>query len=182
MSEELQVLKDVAVILNRAGIDYMISGSIAMNFYAQPRMTRDIDIVVALRGEDVKRFVSLFEGDFYIEEGAVRDEVSQRGMFNVIHNKYIIKIDFILKKDTAYDNEAFERRRQIKIDDADVWMISPEDLVLAKLRWAKDSMSEMQIKDVRNIFLSMADILNEKYIGKWVDNLCLGEILEKAKT
>lgn len=180
MSEELQVLKDVAEILNAAGIDYMVSGSVAMNFYAQPRMTRDIDIVLALRKKGTKKFVSLFKNEFYLDEDVVEDEVRQNGMFNLIHNKYVIKVDFILQKNAAYDNEAFARRRQVKIDGADIWIISPEDLILAKLRWARDSLSEMQIKDVRNI-ICMVSYLDEKYIENWTAKLDLKNILEKAK-
>ena len=48
MSEQLEVLKLVADRLEQAGMAYMISGSMALNYYAQPRLTRDIDIVIAL--------------------------------------------------------------------------------------------------------------------------------------
>lgn len=44
VSDELDVLKLVATRFETAGIAYMVSGSVAMSFYAQPRMTRDIDI------------------------------------------------------------------------------------------------------------------------------------------
>ena len=52
LSEELDVLKTVTRRLGDAGIPYMVTGSIAMNFYAVPRMTRDIDIVVELEISD----------------------------------------------------------------------------------------------------------------------------------
>ncbi|HEV8672743.1 MAG TPA: hypothetical protein VGX21_01745 [Methylomirabilota bacterium] len=49
MSEELEVLKSVARRLDDLGIPYMVTGSMATSYYAVPRMTRDIDIVVELR-------------------------------------------------------------------------------------------------------------------------------------
>ena len=49
MESEADVLKLVASRLNAAGIPYMVSGSMALNFYATPRMTRDIDIVVEIQ-------------------------------------------------------------------------------------------------------------------------------------
>ena len=52
MSEALQVLKLVTQRLEEAGIPYMLTGSMALNFCAVPRMTRDIDVVVELREED----------------------------------------------------------------------------------------------------------------------------------
>ena len=72
MSEQLDVLKLVAERLQRADIAYMVSGSIALSYYAQPRLTRDIDIVVALRLEDAERLTDLFAVDFYIDADAVR--------------------------------------------------------------------------------------------------------------
>ena len=50
LETELDVLRDVSRRLETAGIKFMLTGSVAMNYYAQPRMTRDIDLVVALEG------------------------------------------------------------------------------------------------------------------------------------
>ena len=57
MSEELDVLKLVTARLDATGIPYMVTGSMAMNYYAVPRMTRDIDIVVDLSAEHAARVV-----------------------------------------------------------------------------------------------------------------------------
>lgn len=48
MSIELDVLKIVCHKLNTGNIPYMLTGSFAANFYAVPRMTRDIDIVIEI--------------------------------------------------------------------------------------------------------------------------------------
>lgn len=45
---ELHALNDVCARLNGAGIAYMLTGSLAMSYYARPRMTRDIDLVIAV--------------------------------------------------------------------------------------------------------------------------------------
>ena len=71
MSEELEVLKEVARRLKKAAIPYMITGSIAANFYTIPRMTRDIDIVVELFERDIGRFIPLFKNDYYLEPETV---------------------------------------------------------------------------------------------------------------
>ena len=49
MSEESEVLKEVCRRLEAADISYMLTGSVAANFYAVPRMTRDIDIVIEVK-------------------------------------------------------------------------------------------------------------------------------------
>jgi hypothetical protein len=73
----------------------MITGSIAANFYTVPRMTRDIDIVVELFEQDIGRFIPLFENDYYLEPQTVGEAVRNKGMFNLIHDQYIVKIDFV---------------------------------------------------------------------------------------
>ncbi len=65
-SLELAVLTDVVSRLESTGFDYMLTGSVAMNYYAEPRMTRDIDIVVALAVTDAEKVVEIFEGDYYL--------------------------------------------------------------------------------------------------------------------
>ena len=46
MQNELDVIRDIAEKFAQAGIENMLTGSVAMNYYTQPRMTRDIDVVV----------------------------------------------------------------------------------------------------------------------------------------
>ena len=67
MSEELEVLHIVHQRLALANIPYMVTGSMAMNFYAKPRMTRDIDLVMEISASDLDHFIPLFQDDFYIE-------------------------------------------------------------------------------------------------------------------
>jgi len=179
MSEELDVLKEVAGKLNKANIPYMISGSVAMNFHAQPRMTRDIDIVIVLSQGNIQSFIDTFKSEFYLEEETIREEVKRSGMFNLIHNKYIVKIDFIIQKNDEFSHAAFERRLKIDIDGVKIYISSAEDLILAKLNWAKDSMSEMQLRDVANI-KNFAKDIDYSYIDNWVKKLGLQEIYKKA--
>ncbi len=180
MSEELEVLKIVTQRLNKANIAYVISGSIAANYYTVPRMTRDIDIVIELKEPDIDKFVDLFQGDFYIDKEMIKKEVLQQGMFNLIHNQYVIKIDFIIRKESEFQNAIFSRRKNFLIENSPMWFISAEDLILVKLHWAKDSHSEMQLKDVRNLLETVND-LDLKYIESWISQLALRGIYKKVK-
>lgn len=102
---ELDVLRDVSQRLESAGIAFMLTGSVAMNYYAQPRMTRDIDLVVALAVAQADSFVRLFAADYYVDRLAVANAIVERSMFNLIHNDTIIKVDCILLKSDAYRQE-----------------------------------------------------------------------------
>ena len=180
MSEELEVLKIVTRRLNGAHIPYMISGSIAANYYAVPRMTRDIDIVIELKHSNIDLFTGLFEDDFYVNKEMILNEVSREGMFNLIHNQYIFKIDFIMKKSSAYQQTAFSRRKEILIEGCTMWYISAEDLIISKLMWAKNSHSEMQLRDVRNLTETVKD-LDTRYMDDWLGQLGLERLYKEAK-
>lgn len=179
MSEQLDVLKSLAGRLGAASIPYMVSGSVAMNFYAQPRMTRDIDVIVELMPRDARRVRDLFAADFYIDEDDVREAAMDKGGFNAIHNASLVKIDFIIRKDTAYRKAEFERRRSIALEGCAISVTAPEDLILSKLYWAKDSGSELQLRDVRNLLDSCAQ-LDRAYMKRWAAELSVGASLEAA--
>ncbi len=80
----LDLLKRVCEKLETNSIEYMLSGSIALNLYSIPRMTRDIDIVIHLPKESIEEFVSSFRDGFYCDEEDIRFQVRMQGMFNLI--------------------------------------------------------------------------------------------------
>lgn len=172
---ELDVLRDISRRLEEAGIAFMVTGSVAMNYYAQPRMTRDIDLVISLDESQTERFLSLFERDYYFDRQSVAQAVSSRRMFNLIHYNAVIKIDCVILKTDPYRQEEFARRKQITIDDFQTWIVSREDLILSKLFWAKDSKSEMQMLDVRNLLSRDCDI---QYLQSRAKTLQVNELLE----
>lgn len=158
IQDELDVLRDVTQRLTNAKINFMVTGSVALNYYVEPRMTRDIDLVVALAPADVNKVVSLFEPDYYISESAVASAVARRSMFNLIHYESVIKVDFIVLKSEDHRLEEFSRRQVVTMRDFQTWIISREDLILSKLYWAKDSKSEMQLRDVSNLLIGMSEL------------------------
>ena len=136
MQNELDIVRDVSQRLDAANIGYMLTGSMAMNYYSQPRMTRDIDMVVALRREDADRVVKLFSPDYFVSREAVDSSIKRQSLFNLIHNDSVIKVDCIIRKQTDYRLHEFNRRQRIKIEDFENWIVSKEDLILSKLFWA----------------------------------------------
>src|SRR5260370_9754029 len=107
MQNEIDILRDVSEKLNSSGIAFMLTGSMAMSYYATPRMTRDIDIVVALEREHIGTTSSLFGSDYYISQESVADAVRRKSMFNIIHFESVIKGDLIVLKNTPFAVSAF---------------------------------------------------------------------------
>ena len=102
MSDELDVLKSVTAQLDKAGIPYMVTGSMAGNFYAVPRMTRDIDLVIELSERDVDRVTHLFLQEYYIDRDMVQRAVRDHAMFNMIHTALVVKVGCVVRKETEY--------------------------------------------------------------------------------
>ena len=180
MSEELDILKLVCQRLEASSIPYMLTGSFAANFYAVPRMTRDIDIVIAIQEEDIIPLFEIFKGDFYIDRESISEAIKNQSMFNIIHNNTVFKIDFIVRKNETYRKIEFQRRHQVMLDNILLWIVSPEDLIISKLFWAKDSFSEMQLKDVNNLLMTIKN-LDKNYIDKWIQHLNLHEVFQKVQ-
>jgi hypothetical protein len=169
-TSEIKVLRDVVEKLHIAGIPYMLTGSFALGYYAQPRMTRDLDIVLAVEEKDIDPLLSSFGKEYYVSESAIKDAIKHNTMFNIIHNESFVKVDFIIKKAGEYRELEFERKQKIDLMGLDVFIVSKEDLILSKMLWAKDSKSELQFKDIKNLLTSSFD---KAYIDEWTKKLGL---------
>ena len=180
MDEQLKFLLTLAERLDEAGIAYMVTGSVALAAYATPRMTRDIDLVVEIDADDVATIVEIFGRDCFVDADSVRRAVAAPGMFNIIHNEWIIKADFVVKRREAYRLTEFERRRTIEIEGHKVDFVAPEDLILSKLYWARGSASELQDRDVRDLLDAVQGLVLD-YLQQWADELGVREHLERLR-
>lgn len=142
----------------------------AMAAYGNPRMTRDVDVVIECSEQDTDPIVRLFEKDCYINRDAVVEAVANRSMFNIIHNEWIIKADFIVRKDDPYHQTEFGRRREITVAGNPLVVVAPEDLILSKLKWAQESQSELQMRDVREL-MATGIALDREYLEQWAQTL-----------
>jgi len=122
MSAELEVLQDALSRLERADIAYMLTGSLALSYYAEPRMTRDIDLVVECAGRDPGRVAALFAPDYYVSEADVAHALADRGMFNVLHLEKLVKVDLIVRKEAQFRVHEFERRVRVRLAGFDAWI------------------------------------------------------------
>ena len=174
---EIDVMRDISRRFDQTGINYMLTGSMAMNYYAQPRMTRDIDIVIAITHEDVERVGTLFRPDYYVSEKNIRESLDQESIFNLIHQESVIKVDCIIRKESEYRRLEFERRQKIPILDFATFIVSKEDLIILKLFSAKDSHSEIQLGDVKNLLATGYDA---SYLQRWTRELELDNLVKEC--
>ncbi len=177
MTTELATLRDMVVRLETAELEYMLTGSMALNCYTQPRMTRDIDLVLAFYLKDVSRLPAIFGDEYYISAEAAREAVLHQSSFNAIHQESLIKIDFMIRKREDYRLLEFSRRTRLHMGGFAAWVVSKEDLILSKLEWARESHSERQIADVENLLATDCDMA---YIKSWSAKLNLTDMLTRV--
>ncbi len=180
MDEQLEFMMLIAGRLDASGIPYMITGSMAIAIYSTPRMTRDIDLVVEATPNDVYKIVGLFSDDCYIDQDSVLQAVNTHGMFNIIHNNWMVKADFIIRKNEDYRREEFARRQIINIEGKTISVVTAEDLILSKLVWGQRSQSDLQFRDVCQVLSSVSE-LDWEYMQNWADVLGVGNLLRRAK-
>lgn len=172
-SDQIAVLQLIVARLDEAGVPYMVTGSTALNYYAVPRMTRDIDIVIELNAAQSGTLGGLLSSEFYVDQDAIDRAAAERRIVNVIHLRHLVKVDLIVQRNTDFARVEFSRRRRLD-PLGGLWLVSPEDLVLSKLMWAQQSGSEVQLRDVREVVRAVPD-LDREYIAKWAGALDVSE-------
>lgn len=167
----IAALRTVSERLDGAELAWMLTGSIAVNFFTVPRSTQDIDLLVALTPEKTQELLAAFATDFYIDADEVTKETKRGGMFNLIFLPTFTRIDFIVLNENAYETEKFRRRKRVLFEGIPVWMITAEDLILSKIQWIQQVFSEKQAQDIRAL-LQTPD-LDLSYLQSWKTQLNL---------
>jgi hypothetical protein len=173
----IETMRDFIEKMDDLGIEYMVTGSYAMSAYGEIRMTRDVDIVVQMAEKHLKPFIERFKDEYYVSEDSIRRALNRGSMFNIVSQVHGGKIDCIIRNDTDFARASFARRYKENVAGIEFWITTREDLIIAKLDWAKDSHSEMQIRDVANLTDAEYD---SAYVSGWLDKLGLREIWDEV--
>lgn len=158
--------------LEAAHVPYFVTGSFASSAHGIPRSTNDIDIIIAPTPDQLGALMDqLSDPEYYADREDAFEALRRRSQFNVIDNATLWKVDFIVSKDTPFDVSRFARRRITEIAGVGVYAATPEDVVIAKLLWAKLGESDRQLNDAAGVIRMQADALDHSYIQSWVDEL-----------
>jgi hypothetical protein len=183
--ESEEVIERLADVLDSLSIRYAIGGSIASALYGTVRFTRDADISVQPFSSVADKLYELLKDEFYISREAMEEALRSHGSFNVIHFKTVFKIDVFVHGPSEFEGGLLDRARMLRLSDAnrrDVSVVSPEDIVLLKLRWFRESdcTSEHQWNDVLGVLAVQGRSLDFEYLADSVKKLGLEELLDRA--
>jgi len=175
-------LRRVAEILDEAGVPYMLTGSLASAYYAVPRATQDLDVVIAAEEPGIKRIVEgLLSAGCYVDRDAALEARRTHGQFNAIDPESGWKVDLIVRRDRPYSRTEFERRERVTLLGVDVAVASLEDVLIAKLEWGRLGDSALQRRDVVQLLERTWEQLDQSYLKKWVTELGLQAEWDEAR-
>lgn len=149
--------------LTASGIPYLLVGSFASNYYGIPRSTKDADFVIQMSGGVGVEFARLLGTDFRIDPQLSFETITGTYRQLVRHSRSTFKIELFLLSQDLHDQERFARRREERLFERKVWLLSPEDVIVSKLRWARGKDED----DIRNVMTVQGEKLDWNYVESW---------------
>lgn len=176
-----ELLNKVIEVLDRLGIESMLTGSWASSSHGAPRATHDIDLVVELDLAQLELLANEFlPPDYYLSPSAMRDAVRSKRMFNLLSISTGDKVDFWQLTDSPFDRSRFARRSRSKVGDVSLFVASAEDTILAKLNWVKEyGASEKHLVDAIRVYEVLASTLDHEYLERWAVELQVDGIYQQ---
>ena len=164
---------------------YLVGGSLASSVSGEPRSTLDVDLVVELTEKDIEPLVAALGDRFHVDADALRRAVRERSSANLIHYETSTKIDLFVTPGSPLDRKQMERRQRVRVSsDPDGWLYvyTPEDILLQKLRWYRlgNEVSDRQWRDVLAIILVQGERLDQAYLQEGANALGVSDLLRRA--
>lgn len=173
----------ISQILEKLKINYAITGGMAVAMWGRPRYTADLDIIVEIENADkISKLVETMLiriKKSYADKVTAIDAFRRKSEFNLIESEYGLKADFFVIGDDEHQKQEIKRARNKRIGGKMVKFISPEDLIIAKLRWYQQGQSERQLEDIASVI--EAGNLDRRYLNLWIKKLGFVEEWEEVK-
>jgi len=184
-NEATRITLLVTQTLERIGIPYAVGGSFASSLHGVMRSTLDVDIVADMRLEHIPPLVAALSKEFYADDEMMRDAIEHHSSFNLIHYETAFKVDIFIRKTRPFDQMQLERRKMSVIatdPEQSVYVVSPEDIILAKLEWYRmgGEVSDRQWRDILGVLKTCAGELDLDYLRQWAKELKVADLSERA--
>jgi len=173
-NEQIELLKITTSFLGENNIPYMITGAWSVIYYGRPRASHDIDFIIEVETEEISQTLKSFKKlpeDFLVQVRDIKEAIKKKSQFNILHLPTGLKLDFWLLTDDPFDKSRFSRRKKLEILGQLMWMATPEDTILQKLRWYKEAKIEKHLVDAAFVYQIQKKNLDMKYLGNWVKEL-----------
>ncbi len=154
-----EALRQAVALLERQGYRYAVIGGIANQRWGRARFTYNVDIKVLVP-----------DTDYPAARAAIRSAFPERARPHVPANPLIVdtkvtgvSVDFLLAV-PGYEENIVTRAVRGNLDGLEVWICSPEDLVIQKA--VAGRVQDWQ--DIEGILIEQHGRLNLAYVEDWL--------------
>jgi hypothetical protein len=183
--QQLDLFRVLASRLNKAELRYMVTGAAASIIYGEPRLTLDLDVVVEISVQDIKKIVQFFPiEEFYcppFETIQVESQRTTKGHFNIIHHKTGFKADIYLVGQDKIHLWGLERRKPVDLFGETFWLAPIEYVILKKLEYFREGGSEKHLRDILGMMTVSGDQIDFKLLEDKVKESGLGKEWNRIK-
>lgn len=169
-------------LLDQLGIPYLVGGSVASITFGEPRLTKDLDVMIDAAEGDVRHLVARLEREFHVDADAAVDALRHRSTFSAIHIESFLRVDFFFANDLPdVRREQIRRGRTLTLASGTARFYSAEDIVAQKLRWFRmgGEVSDQQWRDVVGVIRMVRD-LERQYLEQTAEAFGVRDLLERA--
>ncbi len=151
---------------------YCLLGGLALGLWAAPRATQDLDILAAVREQQRSQLIGALEGKGFEFDRQWAEDNPMIRTWHLRFRRGMIPVDLLLPRD-VHDREVLERRRRLKLHELSLWVITPEDLVLHKLKAGRPR----DFEDAVSVLVRQKTSLDLAYLNNWAQRLGITEEL-----
>lgn len=184
--QETELLLLFTEALDQARLKYFVTGSMACILYGEPRLTMDVDLVLALAQNDADKIESAFpESQFYcppIEILKIEASRSLRGHFNIIHHESGFKADCYIAGTDPLHRWAFTKIHEVSLNQKKVFFAPPEYVIIRKLEYYREGNSEKHVRDIQAMLQHSKSEIDMHELERIVHDQGLESVWEKIQT
>lgn len=171
------ILLLLAGLFRRFKLDYLLTGSFAVSYYGVPRATHDIDFIIEITPDSRDKLYRVLKQleDTFIFNPVTFSELTKRKQIDLVHEESGIKVDFWIIPRGEFRIK-FARKNEMLLDKTYIQLISPEDLILNKLKWCKQVFSERHFMDCVGIIKIQEKRLDTQYLQTKINKLDLQKL------
>lgn len=160
-----EVYKRVVTFLNAEKYKYLIIGGIAAGTLGEPRVTGDVDVDIMMDQKHIPDFLDKVKKvGFKVSKKKCIRRAEQTGTFQINYGDF--HVDFIISS-TDLEQQAFKRRKIIRLYGIKAFFPTPEDLILFKIIPAR----RQDLLDAERIVMRHKEKLDIGYLQSWARKL-----------
>jgi hypothetical protein len=175
----IELVERVVRALDHVGIPYMVVGSFSSNVYGIPRSTKDADLVVQLRGDQVTGLGTQLTAEFEFDPQMTFETVTSTMKYLLRHRASPFTVELFELSGDPHDQARFARRSKVPFGSGQAFLPRPEDVVITKLRWSKQGQRSKDVDDVRDVLSVQHSKIDLEYVRSWCDQHGTRELFDR---